>query len=152
MTARFTGWHMAGIMVSFFAIVIAVNFYMAAQASRTFGGVIVENSYVASQRFNGWLDEARAQDQLGWSADPIVNADGRVGVTLVRGARPIERATVAVTATHPLGRLPAKRFALREVASGRYLAQDALAPGRWQLRIDVNADGREARFEQEVRR
>ena len=40
-----------------------------AMPSSTFGGVVVENSYVASQDFNGWLDEARAERALGWDAD-----------------------------------------------------------------------------------
>ena len=48
----FTGWHMATILVSFFAIVVGVNLLMARFATSTFGGVVVENSYVASQQFN----------------------------------------------------------------------------------------------------
>jgi nitrogen fixation protein FixH len=56
---------MAAIMVAFFAVVIAVNVYMARLASSTFTGVVVENSYVASQHFNRWLDEARAEERLG---------------------------------------------------------------------------------------
>ncbi|NML07840.1 FixH family protein [Sphingomonas sp. G-3-2-10] len=152
MTRRFTGWHMAGIMVSFFAVVIAVNFYMATQASRTFGGVVVENSYVASQRFNGWLADARAQDALGWRATPAVDDAGRVTVVLADNEGAIRGATVMATATHPVGRLSARSFALRDMGDGRYGSAEALAAGRWQLRIDVRAQGREARFEQDVRR
>jgi len=55
MTGRFTGWHMTFILVSFFAVVIAVNLTMAHFASSTFGGLVVENSYVASQKYDGWL-------------------------------------------------------------------------------------------------
>jgi nitrogen fixation protein FixH len=51
----FTGWHMALILIGFFAVVVGVNLLMARFASSTFGGVVVENSYVASQQFNGWL-------------------------------------------------------------------------------------------------
>jgi len=57
-TGPFTGKHFAVIIVAFFAVVIGVNLFMATQASATFGGVVVENSYVASQEFNKWLDEA----------------------------------------------------------------------------------------------
>ena len=56
---RFTGYHMAAILVAFFGVIIAVNMVMATLATRTFGGVVVENSYVASQEFNGWLKDAR---------------------------------------------------------------------------------------------
>src|SRR3546814_8818871 len=52
---RFTGWHMTAILIAFFAAVIAVNMLMATVAVRSFGGTVVENSYVASQKFNGWL-------------------------------------------------------------------------------------------------
>jgi len=61
MTKRFTGWHMTGILLGFFGIIVAVNFTMATLATRTFGGVVVQNSYVASQRYNEWLKAARAQ-------------------------------------------------------------------------------------------
>jgi hypothetical protein len=57
----FTGRHMAMIMIAFFGVVIAVNVLMARFAVSTFGGVVVENSYVASQHFNRWLDEARVE-------------------------------------------------------------------------------------------
>ena len=66
MTKPFTGWHMATILVGFFGIVIAVNVYMARAAIKTFGGTVVDNSYVASQEFNGWLAAAHKQERLGW--------------------------------------------------------------------------------------
>ena len=50
MTRKFTGWHMTAILVGFFAIVISVNLFMARAAIGSFGGVVVDNSYVASQR------------------------------------------------------------------------------------------------------
>ena len=58
MSRPFTGRHMAMILVAFFGVVIVVNLIMARYASSTFGGIVVENSYVASQEFNKWLDEA----------------------------------------------------------------------------------------------
>ena len=64
MSPRFTGRHMAAIMLAFFGVVIAINFTMATLAETTFGGTVVDNSYVASQSFNAWL---RAGRQLGWT-------------------------------------------------------------------------------------
>ena len=66
---KFTGWHMTGILVAFFGVVVTVNIVMARAAIGTFGGTVVENSYVASQKFNGWLDQAKAQDKMGWTVD-----------------------------------------------------------------------------------
>ncbi len=52
----FTGKHMLGVMIAGFGIVAAVNFYMASLAVGGFHGIVVENSYVASQKFNDWID------------------------------------------------------------------------------------------------
>ena len=79
---RFTGRHMAAILIGFFAVVLAVNLMLARLASSTFGGVVVENSYVASQHFNRWLDAAAAERSLGWKAQASRRADGRVAVVL----------------------------------------------------------------------
>ena len=78
----FTGRHMTAILVVFFGVVIAVNFTMARYARATFGGLVVENSYVASQEFNQWLDEAEAGDALGWDAVTAWRPDGRLLVTV----------------------------------------------------------------------
>ena len=56
-------------MVAFFGVVIAVNLLMAHYAVSTFSGTVVDNSYVASQEFNGWLGAARAQRALGWTVE-----------------------------------------------------------------------------------
>ena len=81
-TGPFTGRHIAVILVAFFTVVIAVNIYMARSAITTFGGEVVENSYVASQHYNTWLDEAAKEKALGWQAKAKRDADGRVSVTL----------------------------------------------------------------------
>jgi nitrogen fixation protein FixH len=141
---------MAAILIGFFGIVIAVNFVMATNAVRTFGGVVVDNSYVASQRFNGWLADGRAQDALGW----YVEAQGDGGALVVRlagPAGPIDGATMQVSAEHPLGRLPGRSFALPAIGGGTYSAPHALTPGRWRIRIDAHANGRDAHFIKDVR-
>lgn len=151
MTRRFTGWHMATIMIAFFGVVIAVNVVMASSAVRTFGGVVVDNSYVASQRFNGWLAEARAQDRLGWRVEAREASDGTLALALRDANGPIDGALVAVDAQHPLGRLPGRAFTLIGLGAGRYEGRHALQHGRWQLQIQVRAQGHDARFAQEVR-
>ncbi|EQB08879.1 hypothetical protein L286_01110, partial [Sphingobium sp. HDIP04] len=73
---------MTAILAAFFAVVIAVNMLMATVAVRSFGGTVVENSYVASQKFNGWLAQARAQQRLGWRDAVTLDAERRVGLAL----------------------------------------------------------------------
>jgi nitrogen fixation protein FixH len=151
MTRTFTGRHMAAILIGFFGIVITVNFIMATNAVRTFGGVVVDNSYVASQRFNTWLAAGRAQDAEGWKADAQGGRDGMLLIALHDAAGPIRRAAVTVEAEHPLGRLPGRRFALTALGDGRYAAAHALPSGRWRIRIDARAAGRDAHFIEDVR-
>ena len=105
MTRRFTGRHMAVVICTFFGVVIAVNLLMATLATRTFGGTVVDNSYVASQKFNGWLAEARAQQALGWQEEVWLDDSRRAEVTISMGGRPLDGSAITGSARHPLGRL-----------------------------------------------
>lgn len=135
----FTGRHATAIIAGFFAVVIAVNVLMARLAISTFGGIVVENSYVASQNYNTWLDEAAKEKALGWQAG-IDREGGDVVVSLADSAnRPITGAKVAIDAVHPLGRVPDHALMVREIAPGRYAAP--LTAGRWRLRIAASAQG-----------
>jgi nitrogen fixation protein FixH len=122
---------MTGIFLAFFGVVVAVNMLMATIATRTFGGVVVENSYVASQKYNDWLAQSRRQDQLGWKVVPGVSTDRRVTVQVsVAGAK------VRGVAKHPLGRLP--DVPLRFHRSGGGFVSDATLPaGRWHVQLTV---------------
>lgn len=140
MTRPFTGRKMAVILVSFFAVVVAVNVLMARLASSTFGGVVVDNSYVASQQFNGWLKEAKSDRSLGWKGQIARHADNLAVITLTDSAgKPIASAKVTAVAEHPLGQRPTTALVLHETASGVYSAH--LEPGRWRLNVMVDADG-----------
>ncbi|WBX85973.1 FixH family protein [Sphingosinicella microcystinivorans] len=133
----FTGRHMAVIMVAFFGVVIAVNLTMATFATRTFGGTVVDNSYVASQKFNGWLEEARAQEQLGWSLDMALDDDRHAVVAATAAGAPLGGARVSATARHPVGRAPDVALAFAEVAPGRFRAVEPLPAGRWKVHMEV---------------
>lgn len=134
MNGPFTGRHMAMILVAFFGVVIGVNVTMAAFASSTFGGLVVENSYVASQNFNRWLDEAEAERALGWTANVERQPDGRVAVT---ASGPGPDARVAATAWHPLGHMPDKALTFEPAGAGKYVSREMLEEGRWTLRLEV---------------
>lgn len=132
MIRPFTGFHMLGLTVAFFGVVVAVNLTMATLATRTFGGTVVDNSYVASQKFNHWLDEARAQAAIDWqlTAD---RAGDRALVTLSGG----DATRVEATAIHPLGRLPAMKLHFRRMSQDRFRSIEVLPAGRWRLEIRV---------------
>lgn len=146
-TGPFTGRHFAAIMVLFFGVVIAVNLVMARAASATFGGVVVENSYVASQQFNGWLDQAAKEKALGWSAQATRLVDGRVAVTLIGAPT---SATLNAVARHPLGRAPDQALTFARQPDGRFVSAAALPAGRWRVRFDAAAGVQRWRTEQDV--
>lgn len=144
MSQGFTGRHMLAAMVGFFGLVMGVNFTMAWFASDSFGGTVVDNAYVASQHYNGWLAAARAQRRLGWQAEQGLGADRHVTIAL-RGSDGLTMArrgsagdvTGTGTAQHPLGRSPDIALAFAERADGSMRSTRALPPGRWNVRISV---------------
>lgn len=146
-TGPFTGRHITAIMVAFFGVVIAVNLVMAHFASSTFGGVVVENSYVASQHYNTWLHEATQEKALGWSAEARRLPDGRVAVQLTGAPQGV---TLAGDAWHPLGRLPDQKLTFVAEPDGRFVSSKAIPAGRWRLRIEARAEGRKWRTEEDV--
>ena len=135
----FTGWHMFGIFVAFFGVVLVVNVAMARLALSTFSGEVVENSYDASQRFNGWLDRAKAERALGWQASLATTGDRLViRMTDAQGA-PVRGASLGGNATHPLGAVTILPLHFVETAPGVYAG--ALPAGRWQIHLVAQASG-----------
>ena len=144
----FTGKHMAAVFVGGFGIVIAVNLFMAYNAVGGFHGTVVDNSYVASQKYNGWLAKAEASKALGWQVVPQRRADGRVVLETI--GLP-EGAVIEVEAERPLGDRETVALTFAPQGQGSWLSTEALAAGRWQLRMAIRAPGAEWAGESEIR-
>ena len=142
---RFTGWHAFAMLFAFFGVVVAVNVVMAREAFATFGGLVVENSYVASQDFNRWLNEAKVEDNLGWQAAATRQPDGRVVVAVGQAPAGV---SVKAMARHPLGRLPDREVTFDPIGANRFLSREPLPAGRWQLRLTLAAEGKTWRHEE----
>ena len=137
MRRKFTGRHMAMIMVAGFGIVIAVNFYMASLAIGGFGGVVVENSYVASQKYNGWLKEARAGEGLGYSAELDRDEAGRMVVT-TRGVP--DTALLSAGLRRPVGEPADTPLVFERVGDNLYRSTATVEDGRWIARLYVDSN------------
>ena len=146
MSRPFTGWHMTAIICGFFGVVIAVNITMATLASTTFGGTVVDNSYVASQNFNRWIAAGRAQAALGWQVTVALDPARHVRVT----ARVPAGAVVSAAASHVLGRLPDQKLRFTGLGQGVWRSVGAMPAGRYHLHIQVRAAGQTADFTDEV--
>lgn len=138
MKRAFTGRDMAAVLIAGFGVVIAVNLFMATLAVGGFSGVVVENSYVASQRFNTWLDEARKQRTLGWSAKARRLSGGRIAIATE--AVPAG-ALVSAMLRRPLGKPDTQHLAFEQTAPGRFVSVGSVAPGRWIIRVEIAASG-----------
>ncbi|MDO8882094.1 MAG: FixH family protein [Pseudotabrizicola sp.] len=135
--SEFTGRKMAITMVSFFGVIIAVNFLMAYKAVSTFPGLEVKNSYVASQQF----DTIRAaQKDLGWTMTPDYdNAEGRLYLAFTdANGQPAMLTDLSVL----VGRSTIARDDQTPEfvnAAGLWTAPINLEPGKWLLRVDARA-------------
>ena len=144
---EFTGRHMLLVMVAGFGIVMAVNFLMAGLATSGFGGVIVANSYVASQKYNLWLAEAERERALGWSAEIRRGDDGRL---LVETQDAPPEAHVSAALRRPLGEPDPLTITLEPKGDATYASAAALPPGRWIVRLQIDHAGQSWRMEREL--
>lgn len=147
-TTRFTGKHMALVFIGGFGVVIAVNLVMASFAVGSFHGTVVDNSYVASQNYNGWIHKAEASKALGWQAVPYRRADGRVVLeTLAVPAG----AAITAKAERPLGERETTGLTFAGQGQGRWLSNEAIGAGRWQIHTAIRAPGQEWAGESNIR-
>lgn len=144
----FTGRHMALVFIGGFGVVIAVNLLMASVAVGSFHGTVVDNSYVASQNYNGWLAKAEASRALGWQALPTRRADGRVVLETI--AVPAG-AAITAEAERPLGTRETASLTFADQGGRRWLSNEAVAEGRWKLRIAIRAQALEWAGESELK-
>jgi nitrogen fixation protein FixH len=147
-TSTFTGRRMAAIFVGGFAVVIAVNLLMASIAVGSFHGTVVDNSYAASQSYNGWLKQAAASRVLGWQAVPHRREDGHV---VVEALGVPAGAGMTATAERPLGARDDTPLTFTDQGGGRWISNETVAPGRWQVRIAIRAGNEVWAGEAEVR-
>ena len=146
----FTGWHMTAILVAFFAVVMTVNFTMARFAMSTFGGKVVENSYVASQHYNEWLARAAEQDRLGWDKHVTLDAARHVRLSVRKNDELLKGAQVTATLSHPLGRAVPRSVRFAPEADGTLRSLDAIPAGRWRIDLLVRRGAEEARYREDL--
>ncbi|GAA3862407.1 FixH family protein [Celeribacter arenosi] len=141
-----TGKHVLIGTVAAFSVIIGVNFFMAFQAVRTFPGLEVKNSYVASQTFDVERD---AQEALGWTVRAVPEGDiVRVQIRDAEGA-PVQAATLTGTIGRPTSvkddQTPEFTFDGTDFVANT----GALESGNWNYRmVATAADGTE--FKQRV--
>ena len=98
-----TGRKVLLIAVAAFAVILAANLAMLLAATGTFPGLVVKNSYVASQ---GWDRKTEAQRALGWRAAADYG-DGTVRVAMTgRDGAPVRGLSVVAVVGRAAHRFP----------------------------------------------
>jgi nitrogen fixation protein FixH len=140
-THPLTGWHVLAIVGLFFGTIIGVNVVLAVAATGSFPGLVAENSYVASQRYNALLAEARRQDAVGWRHELAVE-DGVLRFSLATQAgTPATGLDVVAHAGRPSTAHQDRVVTFAGVEAGGYVANVRLPAGRWAVDIEAWLNG-----------
>ncbi|MCP4317034.1 MAG: cytochrome oxidase [Hyphomicrobiales bacterium] len=136
----FTGWHMLGVMGLFFGTVIGVNITMAYFAGSSWSGLIVKNTYVASQNFDEEVTETENMKAKGWVSRLDVSGDAvTYSLTNALGST-IAADAVSVAFSRPVGEDEDSVLMLQRQADGRYATVHDLADGQWQVKVTAVKD------------
>lgn len=135
MTREITGRQVFAVTAGAFAIIIGVNITLAVNAVKTFPGLEVANSYVASQSFDA---DRAAQEALGWTMDLRHEGHELLLAVTGPGGEVVEPAQLDATlgrATHVADDMtPAFVFDGRQ-----FRAPADLGNGYWELRLEAEA-------------
>lgn len=128
---EFTGKHMLLLAASFFGVIISVNVGMAVVASTSWTGLVVDNSYVASQEFEEKRIAHEKQSAAGWQAS-FTYAPGIAQVIVRDGAgNTIDLGPVKLQINRPVGGHDDQKLTLNRSTGGGYSAAVTLADGVW---------------------
>ena len=121
----------------FFGIIITVNLVLAWFAYGNWTGLVVKNSYVASQQFNAKLAEYEKQRALGWKSRLSVAGNRLEFFVRDKAARPVTGLNVSALVGHPVAATGDRFVSLKETAPGVYSTRIKLSQGQWMA--DVTA-------------
>lgn len=139
---RFTGWHMIGVLGLFFGTIIIVNAMLAIFASNTWTGLVVDNTYVESQRYNEKLEAAERQESLGWSGT-FDYVGGRAAFSIEEAdGTPILADRVTAVLRRPAYEQEDHSVVLDRMPDGSYALATSLGKGLWAADVAVTVAGR----------
>lgn len=138
----FTGWHMLGVMLLFFGTIISVNMVMAWNAVSSWSGLVVPNTYVASQQFNGKAEAAKARAASGIKGALFVDHDTVRYEISHRDTGPVETDTVIAHFRRPVGERQDFDMELQPVSTGVFSARHDMPSGHWIVEVIATKAGR----------
>ena len=131
-----TGYHVAAMIVAFFAVIVAVNLTMAWFASNSWSGLVVKNSYVASQQYNEKIAAASLQKAKGWRLN-FGYGDNMLSFWLSDGeGQPVLIKNIAARIGRPAFESADETLILSHMGKGHYRADIELTQGVWGYQLD----------------
>lgn len=134
------GYHVAAIMVAFFGVIMAVNITMAVIASKSWTGLVVKNSYVASAGFNDAVATAKAISDAGWHAR-FTYEDGIFTTRFLNETADMAEVGNAVLSIGRPAFEQADRTLEADVTDGVLVSKLDLDPGLWTIEVRTNISG-----------
>jgi nitrogen fixation protein FixH len=141
---RITGRKVLIAMVSFFAIVTAVDGIMIYQAVSTFGGLETTDAYRKGLGYNQRIATLAAQEEMGWTES--VTLDQPAGALVVifkdRNGQPIDSLLVSAKVGRPATNAFDRMVELQPKGQGRYeVAVPDLGNGTWTVDLAARTSG-----------
>lgn len=137
---EFTGKHMLLLAVAFFGVIIAVNITMAVLSATSWTGLVVSNSYVASQEFEDKRIAHEKQQAAGWQSS-FTYAPGLARLMVKDGAgNPVDLGPVSLLINRPVGGHDDEKLTLSRSPDGGYAATVTLAEGVWDAVATAETD------------
>lgn len=135
----FTGWHMLGIMIAFFGVIITVNIIMATSAITSWSGLVVKNSYVASQEFNEKSIIGKAHAALNWQPH-LSYQDGIVRYKLTdANGNPVKAVGATAVFRRPVNEKEDQTLNMLPANDNFLSAEASLKDGNWVVEINTYA-------------
>lgn len=138
---EFTGKHMLLTTCAFFAVVISVNVTMAWFALSSWSGLVVENTYVASQQFNQKASAIKAMVATGVTGATSLHGDIFTYRLRNRDGSPAQADEVEAHFRRPVGDHEDFVESLKLVEAGRYEADRHVPSGDWIVELISKRDG-----------
>jgi nitrogen fixation protein FixH len=135
----FTGKHFLAVIVSFFAVIIAVNILMAYYAETTWSGLVADDTFKASQEFNKKAAHMREMAATGIRGQLIANHEGIRYVLTHPEKGPVLADQVVAAFHRPVGTKQDFTVTLVHEGNGVFTTGHPVLPGEWIVDLKTTA-------------
>ena len=140
-----TGRTVLLMLAAFFGVMFLANFIMAREAVKTFSGLDTDNPYDSGLAYNKDITAAKEQAARGWIVELTRTPDGAAtqltATVKDKAGQPVTGLDVSLHFFHPASRKFDRQVAAGAIADGVYAGAAELAPGRWDVEVDMMRNG-----------